>query len=580
MNLRLLPLLLGAWCWMAFFPAGHAENSLPPGIAVIASSDQEKTFNLIAKKSVPNYWDLQTRKPNISEIHKGDVLLLSFSMKTVSTRKESGEGIIQAVFEENTSPWDKSLSREIHSGSEWKKWNIPFIATRDFKIGEGSLSFCFGFGEQEVQLTDVSLVNYAQRTTLDKLPRTPVTYVGREPDAPWRKEAEERIEKIRKGPLTVTVLDGATHQPVANAEVSVKMLKHAFGFGTAVARMDSASPADQQKYQEMLTNYFNLGVIENALKWGPWERDKAGNLAFVNHLAELGLRLKGHNVIWPGWRAWASNSKQGWDVVPKSIYELRDNPAELRKQVDARVSDVATAMSGKLEEWDVINEPFWNHDIMDVLGEQEMVHWFQLVHQADPHAKLMVNEAVTAEWRPMSDNLVRVVNFIDQNGAHVDGIGLQCHYEENLTPLPEVDKTLSRYAVELPGKFIQITEFDISTNDEQLQADYLRDFMTMMFSYPEVTDFLMWGFWEGQDWKSSAALWRKDWSLKPNGRAYIDLVTKTWWTDVSGKSDASGKFETRGFYGSYEITAKSGNRSQSVKAELKPGGSDVTIVLP
>ena len=57
---------------------------------------------------------------------------------------------------------------------------------------------------------------------------------GSEPDAAWRKAAEARIEKIRKGDLTVLVKDAAG-KPVPGAEVAVRMKKHAFLWGTAVS---------------------------------------------------------------------------------------------------------------------------------------------------------------------------------------------------------------------------------------------------------------------------------------------------------------------------------------------------------
>jgi len=47
------------------------------------------------------------------------------------------------------------------------------------------------------------------------------------------------------------------------------------------------------------------------------------------------------------------------------------------------------------------------------------------------------------------------------------------------------------------GKFglpIQTTEFDSDTNDEHLQADYLRDYMKVTFSHPAVSGFVLWGF--------------------------------------------------------------------------------------
>lgn len=62
------------------------------------------------------------------------------------------------------------------------------------------------------------------------------------------------------------------------------------------------------------------------------------------------------------------------------------------------------------------------------------------------------------------------------------------------------------------------------SDDERLQADYLRDVMTMAFSHPAMQAIVMWGFWEGRHWKPDAALYRKDWSTKPAGKVWEELV--------------------------------------------------------
>ena len=36
------------------------------------------------------------------------------------------------------------------------------------------------------------------------------------------------------------------------------------------------------------------------------------------------------------------------------------------------------------------------------------------------------------------------------------------------------------------------------------------------------------GFWEGDMWKPEAAPFRKDWSVKPSGRAPVDRVSGKW----------------------------------------------------
>src|SRR5215216_180336 len=47
-------------------------------------------------------------------------------------------------------------------------------------------------------------------------------YKGREANAPWRKEAEARIERSRKADLSLTVTDAAG-QPLPDAELSIKL---------------------------------------------------------------------------------------------------------------------------------------------------------------------------------------------------------------------------------------------------------------------------------------------------------------------------------------------------------------------
>lgn len=132
------------------------------------------------------------------------------------------------------------------------------------------------------------------------------------------------------------------------------------------------------------------------------------------------------------------------------------------------------------------------------------------------------------------------------------------------------------------GKFglpIQTTEFDIDTNDEPLQADYLRDYMNVTFSHPAVSGFVLWGFWAGDHWIPHAALFRRDWSIKPNGRVYQDLVFHKWWTNVQGQTDARGQYATRGFLGDYQISATANGKTVNGKTELPKAGRTLRLIL-
>ena len=47
---------------------------------------------------------------------------------------------------------------------------------------------------------------------------------------------------------------------------------------------------------------------------------------------------------------------------------------------------------GLLEDWDVLNEPYTNHQVQDILGDAEMAAWFQAAKESDPEARLFIND--------------------------------------------------------------------------------------------------------------------------------------------------------------------------------------------
>jgi hypothetical protein len=112
------------------------------------------------------------------------------------------------------------------------------------------------------------------------------------------------------------------------------------------------------------------------------------------------------------------------------------------------------------------------------------------------------------------------------------------------------------------------------------QTAYTRDFLTAAFSHPAVDSIIMWGFWEGRHWLPDAALLTRDWKLKPNGQAWLDLVKKDWWTNADGTADAKGEYKTRGFYGDYEVTVTGpGGKTKTVPFKLAKGAANAPVVV-
>jgi endo-1,4-beta-xylanase len=550
---------------------GNRSHARSETISVTGQSF-EQALRLRTEMKPATRYAVQLSAPNSEPVNRGDVLLASFFIRAVESLNESGEAFTEVVFEKGGPPHTKSLESSVLIGSGWQKIHLPFRAEESYGAGEARLHFRLGFDPQVIDLAAVALVNFGPDMNLHDLPRTRVTYSGREADAPWRKTAAERIERHRKADLQVKVTSTGG-EPVPNAMVRVRMLRQQFGWGSAVsARLIVNDDHDARKYRETILKLCNTVVFENDLKWQPWENpaNREATLHATKWLRDQGIAIRGHCLVWPSWRH-----------MPRDVAGLQDNPAALRERIANRVVETVTGMRGQLVDWDVINEPFDNHDAMDVLGNSVMTDWFKLARQADPDVNLYINDysILSAGGRDTAhqEHYEKTIRYLLDQGAPLDGIGLQGHFSSDLTPPEKLLQILDRFA--RFGLPLQVTEHDINVTDEELQADYTRDFLTTLFSHPNVNGILTWGFWEGRHWRPNAAYFRRDWSIKPAGQVWMDLVLHEWRTDAQGPTDPQGNFQTRGFLGDYEITVLSENRIATAKANLSKNGRTVTMVL-
>lgn len=505
-------------------------------------------------------YGVQLSARTVAAVEEGDTLLARFYVRSASPAK----ALMEFVFERAGADYRKSSVLPVQAGPVWRRVDHVFKAKGSYAPGEAQVNFRLGFDPQVVELGGIEVLRLDHPTA--GVSATAPSYAGRDRYAPWRAAAEERIERRRKGDLTVTVRDAAG-RPAAGVPVRARMLRHAFGFGGAVsARYLQSGPdtPNKRRYRAELLRLFNRAVIDNALKWSQWDRQKDWGLRTAAWLAGSGIEVRGHNLVWPG-----------WSHLPEDLEGL---PAdELRRRVEDHIREAASLLRGRVREWDVLNEPYDNRDVTEILGRESLVDWFRLARKADPEARLYVNEAGilsrSGEDRSRQDGYDETIRFLLGRGAPLDGIGLQAHFDLRLTPPPRLLEILDRFA--RFGKPLQVTELDLDFSDEGLQADYLRDFMTACFSHPAVDGIVLWEFWEGLQSGSpeAAVLFRKDWSRKPSGAAWEDLVFRRWWTDARGATDARGRFKVRGFLGSYEVEAG----GKAAKVELTRDGAEVSF---
>ena len=211
------------------------------------------------------------------------------------------------------------------------------------------------------------MLNYGHAVTLAQLPVTTFTYYGREADAAWRQEALARIEQIRTAPIRIEVRD-SKGRPAKGAEVRVSMERSDFIWGTAVnegalASEDSLSLV----YKDKLKEYFNTAIIENGFKAGGWfweDSRKRNTLTAFEWLRDNGLRQRGHNLVWPGWK-----------FNPRStrlIAEQGDS-GRFARFIRGQFYERMAYTKGSLIAWDVVNELMHEKDFFAYMPEDEVV---------------------------------------------------------------------------------------------------------------------------------------------------------------------------------------------------------------
>jgi endo-1,4-beta-xylanase len=524
-------------------------------------------------------WAVEARSSLERPVKKGDVALVRFFARTLVATDETGAGQVRVVVQRSGPDYQKSLESIVSVGADWQEFLMPFTFAEDYAKHGAELGFGFGFKRETVEIGGIEVLHYGDRIAPAALPRTRFTYAGREPDAAWRKEALARIEQVRKSGFLIEVRDAAG-QPAANALVRVEQRRSAFHFGSALqfARLVQDSP-DNRIYREKALTLFNAASPENDLKWpvwngewqGPYDREQS--LVALRWLREQGFHVRGHVLVWPGWKN-----------LPRTVTALKDgkkNQARIPPLVLAHIADITAATREWVQEWDVLNEPYDNHDLMALFGNDIMVEWFKAAQAgAASGAPLYLNDYSNHDIgtdKQHAAEFFKVAKFLQSKGAPLGGLGLQGHISAQPNPPERVLATLEVYAeLKLPIRF---TEFDIDTDDEQLQADYTRDFLILAYSHPAVVGLQHWGFWARAHWRPRGALFRADWSPKPAARVYEDLVLKQWRTKLQGKVGPSGKVGGRGFHGDYVVTVERDGKKAEQSFSLKPDEARTTVVV-
>ncbi len=412
----------------------------------------------------------------------------------------------------------------------------------------------------------------------------------------------------RYGEVELTLLDqdGA---PLADTDVTVEQLRHAFAFGNIafdLVRMvggpDPAATAgvegfgsdatlDLDAYAELWLGLFDTATLP--FYWGRYEpvrgapdTDRLRRTA--DWLAARGARLKGHPLVWH-------------TVQPDWLLGLP--LLEVERLLRARVRDIVGGFAGRIDAWDAINEAvimpvFANgaNAITPLARARGRIHMVRLAFEearaANPDAMLVLNDF------DLSSAYECLIEGVLEAGIRIDAIGLQTHMHQGYRgeqATLDVLERFARYGLPLhltdtslvsghlmPPEIVDLNDYRIPdwptiTEGEARQADEMVRHYRTLVGHPAVQAITYWGLTDSGAWLGApVGLVRRDGTPKPSYRALHDLIRGEWWLAPSvRRTDGAGRIRVRGFLGDYAVSA----RGEGATFAVTPGDSRATARL-
>ncbi len=299
-----------------------------------------------------------------------------------------------------------------------------------------------------------------------------------------------------------------------------------FKIGSALLVSEIADPNGPDA--QLLEKHFNMLTAGNELKWDATE-PKEGQFDFtradkiVKFALDHGMEFRGHTLAWHSQTPdWVFHDDKG-NLVSKEVLLQR-----LKKHIDT----VMGRYKGKIGTWDVVNEvidPSGPNGLRNSLwyqiaGEEFIEKAFIYAHEADPNAKLFINDYNTEE-PAKRDALYALIKRLQAKGIPVDGVGHQMHISTSYPSTAAVDAMFSKFA-DL-GIQQEVTELDMSVysndtdswqtfpEDQQIRQAYrYRDMMNVFLKHrDQITAVIFWGKDDGNTWLTTFPTVRNNWPL-------------------------------------------------------------------
>jgi endo-1,4-beta-xylanase len=242
----------------------------------------------------------------------------------------------------------------------------------------------------------------------------------------------------------------------------------------------------------------DLALKFDYLRPGPDAFEFGAADALIGFAEKNRLAVRGHTLVWN-------------ENLPDWLKRL--SGVEVERAFDEHIEKVATRYVGKLQSWDVVNEPFWpehqqpfgfrNGPWLAAMGPSYIKRAFQRVRAIDKTAKLVLNEAhceMENDWgRGIRPRLLALVDAMLDQGLPLHAVGLQGH----LQPSQEYnDDSFQVFVAELATRKVEIYITEMDVNDETFSenvsmrdaqvAERYAEFLKRVMTIPSVKMLVTW----------------------------------------------------------------------------------------
>jgi endo-1,4-beta-xylanase len=279
-------------------------------------------------------------------------------------------------------------------------------------------------------------------------------------------------------------------------------LRPDFKIGAAMALGPAVSDPDYAKVA--FGGNFGTLTTENALKWQFTEPQENTFTyreadALVDIAKKNDMSVSGHTLVFA-------------EANPAWVTNLPVDTSSDKQKVEAvminHITNLVSHYSGKIALWDVVNEPIndddnglRNHIWYKAMGEDYIAKAFTAAHNADPDAKLFINEYGLENDGDRWDTLFSLVSKLKSNGVPIDGVGFQSHiYDEsdaiNVGELKQHIRQLADI-----GLVSRISEMDVIDDPGvNWQSNQYANVFDACYSDPSCISFTTWGVSDRYDY--------------------------------------------------------------------------------